>query len=80
MTCMAPVNVSPYPVPTICPHCGNDRAELMPKVGDYSRYRCPTCQDFSVSGTTERLFELGTADPKTARIIITEDGQRWLKP
>jgi hypothetical protein len=66
------------PVAVPCPHCG-ERAQLLPPLGDRSDYRCPTCQDFSVAGTTERLFELGTADPQSAQ-IVTENGRRWLKP
>jgi hypothetical protein len=77
---MTPTNPSLHLVPIACPHCGCDHAELMPTIGDRADYRCPVCQAFSVSGTTEQLFKNGTADRRTARIITADDGQRWLKP
>jgi hypothetical protein len=77
---MTAVNASTHPVPIACPHCGCDHAELFPTLGDRSDYRCPSCLSFSISGTTEQLFENGTHDPKAARIITGEDGRRWLKP
>ena len=40
----------------------------MPPLGDYSEYCCPSCGTYRVSGTMERLIELGEADPKSARI------------
>jgi hypothetical protein len=69
-----------YLVTVPCPHCGNPHAQLLPpRGGDRSDYCCPTCGDFSVDGSAERLFELGTADPKTAQLIMLA-GRHWLKP
>lgn len=66
-----------YPVMRACPHCGNANARLMPPVDDYSKYRCPNCGEYRVSGTMEKLIELGTADPKSAR-IEQRNGHRCL--
>ena len=50
---------------------------LMPPLGDYSEYRCPTCGTYCVDGTMERLIELGTVDPKSAH-IEERNGRRCL--
>lgn len=47
------------PVTATCLHRGNKNAELLPPLADRSDYRCPTCGEYSVSGTTGRLFEVG---------------------
>jgi hypothetical protein len=64
-----------YPVAIGCPRCGNAGAALLPPLGDRSEYRCPHCGDFSIDGSTARLFELGTHDINLART-----GRRWLRP
>jgi hypothetical protein len=66
-----------YPVLVACPHCENLNAKIMPPVGDRSDYRCPECGTFSICGTQEHLFEIGTNDPKQAR-FVEDDGRRWL--
>jgi predicted RNA-binding Zn-ribbon protein involved in translation (DUF1610 family) len=66
-----------FPVARHCPHCGNAEAKLMPPLGDYSEYRCPNCGTYRISGTIERLIEIGTADPKSAR-IEERNGHRCL--
>jgi hypothetical protein len=66
------------PVTLACPRCG-ERALLLPQLGDWSDYYCTICHDFSVDGTIERCFELGTADLKNGQ-LITENGQCWLRP
>jgi hypothetical protein len=65
------------PVARPCPHCENPTAELKPPQGDFSEYRCPDCGTYRVSGSMEKLVELGTVDPKAAR-IEERDGHRWL--
>jgi hypothetical protein len=76
---MTATNNGNYPMPATCFRCGNKQAELLPPLGDRDDYRCPTCGEFSVSGTDERLFELGTADRRTAPIVTDETGRRWLR-
>jgi hypothetical protein len=66
-----------YPVARPCPHCGNVAAKLMPPLGDYSEYICPNCGTYCISGTMERHIEIGTADPKPAR-IEERNGRRCL--
>ena len=65
------------PVKRTCPHCGNAEARLMPPLGDYSEYRCPGCGTYRVSGTMERLIEIGTVDARSAR-IVDQHGHRML--
>ena len=60
-----------------CPHCGNVNAKLMPPLGDSSDYICPDCGTFRITGTLEKLIELGAADPKSAR-IEERNGRRFL--
>ena len=55
-----------------CPHCGNHKARLSPKLGERSDYRCPQCGDFSISGTEEERIE------GQGRFVIGHDGRRWL--
>lgn len=76
---MAIVNSLNYPVPVTCVRCGNEHAELLPSAGDRNDYRCPTCGEFSVAGTKERLFELGTEDPRTASFVVDQTGRCWLQ-
>jgi Zn-finger nucleic acid-binding protein len=54
-----------------CPHCGN-KAMLMPKLGDYSEYNCPTCGTYRISGTMEKLIKNG-ADPTAAHFEQQRD-------
>ena len=54
--------------PTACLRCGNLAAELIPTLGDYSEFSCPNCGPYRVTGTMERLIELGTVDPRFAHI------------
>jgi hypothetical protein len=60
----------------MCPHCG-DVAKLVPSAGYYSEYDCPRCGVFRVSGTMERLIELGRIDLKATRIRL-QGGNRCL--
>jgi DnaJ-class molecular chaperone len=66
-----------YQVKRTCPRCDDTEAALMPPRGDYSQYDCPQCGIYRVDGTMERLIELGTVDPKAARIEERGD-KRWL--
>jgi len=52
------------PITVTCPRCKNSRTKLMPKLGDYSEYRCPNpdCGTYRISGTMEQLIRNG-ADP-----------------
>jgi hypothetical protein len=59
-----------------CPHCG-ERARLMPPLGYYSEYDCQRCGVFRVSGTLERLIELGSVDLKATEIRV-QGGNRCL--
>jgi predicted RNA-binding Zn-ribbon protein involved in translation (DUF1610 family) len=58
-----------YRVKRTCPHCGNTDARLMPPLGDYSEYDCPTCGAYRIDGTTEQLIENRTFDPRAAHIV-----------
>lgn len=62
------------------PSCGNEHAKLLPRLGDRSDYTCSCCGQFSVTGTDETLFDLGTNDIKQAQIITDGAGRRWLRP
>ena len=64
----------------VCPSCGHQQAERLPKDGDRSFYQCPTCGTFGISGTNETLFELGTYDIKRAAIVTDVNGVNWLRP
>jgi hypothetical protein len=46
--------------------CGNTEAKLMPPLGDYSEYHCPSCGMYHTSGTMEMLIENGVIDPASA--------------
>jgi len=61
-------------------HCGNANAERLPSRGDSSDYRCPTCGNYSISGTQERRFEDGFEDPTKGRFTVDSNGRRWLVP
>ena len=61
-----------------CPHCGNTRATLMPRLGDYNEYSCPNlkCGTYRIPGTMEQLIENG-ADP-TAGQFVQQRGHKFL--
>jgi hypothetical protein len=67
-----------YPLHVICPHCGSGAAELLPRIGDRSDYRCSKCGTFSISGIQEARFEAGAADPTRARFVQGREGRRFL--
>jgi predicted RNA-binding Zn-ribbon protein involved in translation (DUF1610 family) len=69
-----------FPGPVNCPHCGNTEAKRLPRLGDYSEYRCPACGDFRISGTQEQGFDTGLNDPTKARFVVDGEGRRWLVP
>jgi tRNA(Ile2) C34 agmatinyltransferase TiaS len=58
-----------YLVTRDCPRCGNMSAQLMPPLGDFSEYRCLDCGTYRISGTMQKLTELGTVNPRTARFV-----------
>ncbi len=59
-------------VQVACSHCGNRKAQLMPKLGSRSDYRCPKCGDFSISDTEKERIE------GHGRFVSGRDGHRWL--
>jgi RecJ-like exonuclease len=67
-----------FPGPVSCPHCGNAGAERLPIRGDFCDYRCPTCRDYSITGTQEEFFDEHTDDPTKAGFTTDSAGRRWL--
>jgi hypothetical protein len=67
------------PVTTICIHCGNTDATLLPPVGDRADYSCSQCGNYSVSSTMQKIIENGHADPRLAR-LIAGNGRMYLRP
>ena len=63
-----------------CPHYGKSQAELLPAAGDRADYRCPTCGEFSISGTQEKRFAEGRESPQDAQFVVRGDGLRFLQP
>jgi hypothetical protein len=47
---------------TTCPICGAEAEELSPSGGDFHHIRCPTHDEFEVSGTAMSIRR-GTASP-----------------
>lgn len=68
-----------YLAPASCPHCGCDKAELLPPIGDRNDCRCSECGTFRVSRALMTLFQNGGADPRRCRFVYDAEGQRWLR-
>jgi hypothetical protein len=66
------------PVTTVCIHCGNSEAKLLPTVGGYADYSCSECGNYSVSPAMQKMIENGHADPKLAHLIV-ENGRLYLR-
>jgi hypothetical protein len=67
------------PVTTVCIHCGNADARLLPPVGDRADYSCSKCGNYSISSTMQKIIKNGHADPRLAR-LIADNGRRYLRP
>jgi hypothetical protein len=57
--------------------CCHAATKLMPKLGNYDEYRCPTCGIYRVPDTTQQLIDNG-ADPTRGRFVF-RDGLRFLE-
>jgi predicted RNA-binding Zn-ribbon protein involved in translation (DUF1610 family) len=67
-----------HAVPVACPHCGDPEAKRMPVVGDYFDYHCPTCGDFTITGTEEAMFQRNNISPSKGRFVLV-NGRRELR-
>jgi hypothetical protein len=57
----------------LCPHQCGARAEILPRLGDYDEYQCPTCGPFRISRTVDTNFE------GPGHFRQGADGFRWLE-
>jgi predicted RNA-binding Zn-ribbon protein involved in translation (DUF1610 family) len=63
---------------TSCPHCGVSAARKEATFGDYAEFHCPSCGDYRLSGTSERLIETGAFDAARDGRFETISEVRWL--